>query len=262
MLLDKMIADIQARAGIGKVFQLILAVSLLVNILLAATLLTMDRTVRTILTPPEINKTFWVDGRSLGPEYLEQMGVWVIQQFATVTPSSIDYQSGQILRYVHPTQYGELSIRFKVGANRIKAENLSKIFMPREVRISEKGQSLVLIGMESKWIADKRVPNDELKAYIVSFDYDGSKVTIKELRETNPQKPFDMPDAQKVTEAEIAAQQQAQRESMQQPAVRAPEAVEAPQPRGETPSLPPPPAAPSTVAQVALRSGTLPSPQN
>ena len=89
MLLDKMIADIQARAGIGKVFQLILAVSLLVNILLAATLLTMDRTVRTILTPPEINKTFWVDGRSLGPEYLEQMGVWVIQQFATVTPSSI-----------------------------------------------------------------------------------------------------------------------------------------------------------------------------
>lgn len=265
MLLDKLIADVEARGGVSRAFQCILAASVLTNILLAAVLFTMDRTVRTVLTPPEISKSFWVDGRTLSQEYLEQMGTWVVQQFATVSPANIDYQTGMLLRYVHPSVHGELAIRFKAGANRIKAEHISKVFFPREVRISEKGQSLVLIGAQSTWIADKRVPNDELKAYLVSFDYDGSRTYIKELRETNPARPFDG-QAQQPEEAETVVQQV----EPAQPSLPKDES-QAKTPGGASQgeakpsppqSLPPPPQSSSPQAIEALQAGIAPTQQS
>lgn len=272
MLLSKLMADVEARGGVTRSFQMILAVSLLTNCFMAGAFFTMDRTVRTILTPPEISKSFWVDGRSLSPEYLEQMGSWVIQQYATVTPSSIDSQSNTLLRYVHPSVHGDLSIRFKVGANRLKAENLSKIFMPREVRISEKGQSVAFIGAQSTWIADKRIPGDEMKAYLVTFDYDGSRTFIKELRETSPVKPFDPPVVQPTAETEAAMQQEAaaraaaaqaaQADSAQAPAPTAPAAPGPNQTPAAANGLPPAPQASNPAAKDALQSGVTPATPN
>ena len=244
MLLKKLMADVEARAGLTRLFQVVLGASLLTNILLAGVLLTMDRTVRTILAPPEINKTFWVDGRQLGPEYLEQMGAWIIQQYATVSPATVDYQNNLLLRYVHPSIHGDLAVRFQIGANRIKSENMSRVFMPREVRISEQGQSVAFIGALSTWIADKRVPADEIKAYLVTFDYDGSRTFIKELRETNAISPFDPPSAKQVSQIEA---EEAERQRAAQIAAPAPQTSVAP----DGAALPPPPAAmPQPVAPI------------
>lgn len=190
MKLEKFTADIQARGGVTKAFQLILLMSLLTNVLMAGAFFTMDRSVRTVLVPTEISKTFWVDGHNLSPEYLEQMGVWVIQQYATVSPGSVDFQTGQILKYVHPSVHGDLTRRFQRSAQKMKADNISKVFMPREIRMSQEAKSVVLLGTLTSWVADKRV-SDELKAFRVTFEYDGSKVFINELKETNSKDPFD-----------------------------------------------------------------------
>ena len=262
MILNKLIADVEARAGVTRAFQLILAASLLTNVFMAGAFVTMDRTIRTIFVPPEISKTFWVDGRTVGPEYLEQMGSWVVSQYATVSPATIDYQNSLLLKYVHPSVNGDLAIRFKVGANRLKSENMSKIFMPREVRISEKGQSVVLIGTQITFIADKRVPNDELKAYLVGFDYDGSRVFIKELRETNPLKPFDPPNAAVTTETESVYQPApAQANPVTTPDTQAPiqhSPASLPSP-ASTPGLPPAPQPNSAAIKDTLQSGSAPT---
>ena len=183
--------DLKARAGVGTVFQAIMVCSLLTNILMGIGFATMDKTIRMAVVPPEITKTFWFDGRKISQEYLEQMGTWIIDLYATVTPANIDYRNGLILKYVHPTEYGELSVRFKTTSRKIKRDNLSKHFQPREIRISEESNAVVLIGVQDIWVGDKRVLGNTLKAFYVAFHYDGSKVTIKELRETDPKRPFD-----------------------------------------------------------------------
>mgnify|MGYP000048807848 FL=1 len=260
MLLKKLIADVEARGGVSKAFQMILGASLLTNVFMAGAFATMDRTVRTILTPPEINKTFWVDGRTIGPEYLEQMGSWVIGQYATVSPSTIEYQGNTILKYVHPSIHGELAIRFKMGANRLKAENMSKIFIPREVRISEQGKAVALIGSQSTWIADKRVPGDEMKAFLVAFDYDGSRVFIKELRETSLTRPFDPPNAQKVAEAEAAvAEATPVAQDVPQSVEAAPVQNAASPATAPAAGLPPAPQATNPSVQNDLQSGVAPT---
>jgi conjugal transfer pilus assembly protein TraE len=191
MRLNKLIEDIESRTGVTRAVQLILMISLMTNALMAAGFVTMDKTVRTVLTPPEINKTFWVDGHRLSPEYLEQMGSWVISMFATVSPASVEYQTQTLLKYVDPSVFGDLSVRFRMSANRLKADNLTQIFLPREVRISEQGAAVAFIGTQSSWVADKRVPGDEQKAFLVAFAYDGARTFIKELRETDVKRPFD-----------------------------------------------------------------------
>ena len=265
MLLKNLIADVEARAGVTKAFQLILGASLLINVFMAGAFFTMDRTVRTILVPPEINKTFWVDGHNIGPEWLEQMGSWVISQYATVSPQTIEYQNSVLLKLVHPSVSGELAVRFKMGANRLKQENMSKIFMAREVRISEKGQAVALIGTQITFIADKRVPGDEVKAYLVVFDYDGSRTFIKELRETSPVRPFDPPNAPPTAETETVYQQPAQALPAEQQAgtqspAPAPSAPSAPTaPASTSAALPPAPQPNNPAVQDALQSGKAPT---
>lgn len=262
MLLKNLMADVEARAGVTKAFQLILGASLLVNVFLAGAFFTMDRTVRTVIVPPEINKTFWVDGHNIGPEWLEQMGSWVISQYATVSPQTIEYQNSLLLKLVHPSVNGELAIRFKMGANRLKQENMSKIFMPREVRISEKGQAVALIGTQITFIADKRVQGDQVKAYLVAFDYDGSRTFIKELRETSPVRPFDPPSAPPTADSESVYQQPAQATSDQQDGLRDAVTPAPAVPVAQTQSsaaLPPAPQPNAAAVQEALQAGRTPA---
>lgn len=252
MHLENLVRDVEAKTGLGKVMQMLMAGLLISVILLSLAIATMDRTVRTVFVPPEITKSFWVDGRKLSPEYLEQMGEWVVYLFATVTPSSVDFKSSQILKFVHPSVHGELAIRFKAGALRIKRENLSRFFIPHEVRISEVDQAVAFIGSSETWVADKRLPQSPLKAYLVVFDWDGTNTTIKELRETDPKSPF-APVTEKAFQDSI--------ESAQQSVVnQSPDAVPTPAITSIAPAgLPPaPPPATSAETQSALQAGQLP----
>lgn len=190
MLIEKLSADIKSRAGLGRAFQAILAGSLLTNMLLAGSFLALDKTQRTIFVPPEVHKSFWVDGQELSPEYIEIMGAWVVDTFATVSPASVDYKNASLLKMVHPSNYGELQLRFQAGAMRLKSENLSKVFMPREVRIDHKHHRAAFLGTQDLWLGDKKVVGGAPAAYVVGFAFDGSYTTIRELREADPAEPF------------------------------------------------------------------------
>ncbi len=251
MRIDKFTADIQARTGVSKVVQALLGISMMTNLLGAAIFLAQDHTVRTVLTPPNITKAFWVDGKALGPEYLEQMGIWVVQQYASFTPTSIDQQNNLLLKYVHPSIHGDLAIKFKIASQKVKADSVSRYFFPREVRISEKGNAVVFIGQQDMWIADKKVPESKAKAFLVSFQYDGQNTTIKELRETDPRNPF-APVSQEVLNQQTVSDDRSAGVNNQMQAEQADSTVNA-KPQNVS-TLPPAPAAPNP-AQEAIASG-------
>lgn len=195
MELKNFLRDVEARTAVSKFMQLLLIGSMTLNILLAAMYLSIDKSVRTQLVPPEITKSFWVDGKRLSPEYLDQMGDYVVAKFASVTPATIDVNNALLLRYVHPTVFGELSVRFKTAAEKLKREGIARHFFVKEVQISEDSQSAAYIGLVETWVGDKKLPSPEYKAYLVGFQYEGGVVTIRELRETSPEKPFAPPTA-------------------------------------------------------------------
>jgi len=55
-------------------------------------------TVRTVVVPPSIDKTFWVTRDRASSEYLEQMGSFIAWLVLDVTPASIDLEEGHPAR--------------------------------------------------------------------------------------------------------------------------------------------------------------------
>lgn len=190
MRADKLASEIAVKTGIKKIVLILLSASICANLLMAIGFLTFDKTVRTQIVPPIIKQSFWMDGKQLGPEYLEEMGAWLIQQYATVTPYTIDHNIDVLLRYIQPIRFAEVERRWRAGAQQLKHNNISKVFFPSETRLSQQGQALALIGREETWVGDKKLPNVAVKSYMVAFEYDGQNTTISELRESDPRHPF------------------------------------------------------------------------
>ena len=90
------------------------------HILALLVILNLLGTVRTVVVPPSINKSFWVTRDKASSEYLEQMGSFIAWLVLDVTPASIDWKKEILLGYVEPEQHGELKTRQELEAARLK----------------------------------------------------------------------------------------------------------------------------------------------
>jgi conjugal transfer pilus assembly protein TraE len=189
MKLQQLSDDIAFRTGIKRAFQLFLAGSLLTNLLLAVALTMADRTHRETMVPPEIKKGFWVEDSRVSGDYLEQMGLFLVQLALNNTPISAEYNARTLLKYVGPASYGEIEKLLLGNAKRLKEDNASTVFAPSQITASEKENAVAFSGVFSTYISDKRVSQVQ-KDLLVRFGYSGGKVYILEMRETDPKQPF------------------------------------------------------------------------
>ena len=139
-------------------------------------------TVRTVIVPPSIDKSFWVSRDKASSEYLEQMGSFIAWLVLDVTPSSIDWKKGVLLGYVEPGQYGALKTRQEVEAERLKRINASTLFMPQQLVPSEDAQTVVVRGRLRTLVNGFEAAND-LKAYLVEFSFNGARMHLKTFKE-------------------------------------------------------------------------------
>ena len=139
-------------------------------------------TVRTVVVPPSIDKSFWVSRDKASSEYLEQMGSFIAWLVLDVTPSSIDWKKGVLLGYVEPGQYGALKTRQEVEAERLKRINASTLFMPQQLVPSEDAQTVVVRGRLRTLVNGFETAND-LKAYLVEFSFNGTRMHLKTFKE-------------------------------------------------------------------------------
>ncbi len=139
-------------------------------------------TVRTVIVPPSIDKSFWVSRDKASSEYLEQMGSFIAWLVLDVTPSSIDWKKGVLLGYVEPGQYGALKTRQEVEAERLKRINASTLFMPQQLVPSEDAQTVVVRGRLRTLVNGFETGND-LKAYLVEFSFNGARMHLKTFKE-------------------------------------------------------------------------------
>ncbi|RCW65101.1 type IV conjugative transfer system protein TraE [Pseudorhodoferax soli] len=138
--------------------------------------------VRTVVVPPTLNKTFWVAGDKASGEYLEQMGSFIAWLVLDVTPSSIDWKKDMLLGYVEPAQHGALKSRQEVEAERLKRINAATAFSPQQLVASEASQSLVVRGRLRTLVNGHETAN-ELKAYRIDFSHAGARMHIVGFKE-------------------------------------------------------------------------------
>ena len=152
------------------------------HILALVVILNLLGSVRTVVVPPSINKSFWVTRDKASNEYLEQMGSFIAWLVLDVTPASVDWKKDILLGYVEPEQHGELRTRQDLEAARLKRINASTFFMPQQLVPSEDAQTVIVRGRLRTQVNGLETAND-LKAYLVEFSYSGARVHLKTFKE-------------------------------------------------------------------------------
>ncbi|RTL56497.1 MAG: type IV conjugative transfer system protein TraE [Rhodocyclaceae bacterium] len=161
---------------------LALAVQALAQVLTLAIMFSLLGSVRTVVVPPSLDKTFWVTHDKASHEYLEQMGAFIAWLVLDVTPASIDWKKEVLLGYVEPDQYGPLKTRQEVEAERLKRINAATVFAPQQLVPNEDTQSVVIHGRLRTLVNGFETAN-ELKSYRVEFSYADARMHLKTFKE-------------------------------------------------------------------------------
>jgi conjugal transfer pilus assembly protein TraE len=190
MQLSKLLTEVENQTAVKRVYVVILVLSMVLNLVLVLSAVMYDKSARTQLIPPEVRRSFWVDGRNLDAVYLEEMGDYIVQKFATFTPATVERQHAQILKFVEPTVYGELSVMWKAADTKVKQDQVTQVFHPREVRVAPETSRVAMIGYLDTWIGDKKLGTSPLKAYVTQFKFNGSATLVSSVKEADAANPF------------------------------------------------------------------------
>ena len=137
---------------------------------------------RIVVTPPSIDKTFWVSKDRVSSSYLEQMGSFIAYLTLDVSPSSVEWKKAMLLQYVAPDVYGALQTRQDLEADRLKRLNATTQFSVAQLVPNEDALTVNLKGRLATFINGTRTSDVE-KEYVVAFDYTGNRIQLKRFEE-------------------------------------------------------------------------------
>jgi conjugal transfer pilus assembly protein TraE len=186
----KIASELQVRTGISRALWLLLAASIASSLFLSAYVALRQDRERVVFMPPQIERGFWIEADQVSKEYLEQMGLFVVQLAFNATPASVDYQNAALLKYAAPEAYGALEKAGRLAAERLKRDQVSTVFAPRSVVHDKEGRPrVVFIGELVTYVTDK-LSGRKSVAILVEFRHSGGRTHITALRETSTDDPI------------------------------------------------------------------------
>ena len=123
---------------------------------------------RVILVPPQIQRSFWVEGHDVSACYLEEMALFFAHQPLDVTPSSAAYQRDIALGYVVADFYNALKKRLLAEEERYRKENLSTSFKVCDVSVCPTTKTVKLTGDLVSYVGGQKVKQSR-ETYAICF---------------------------------------------------------------------------------------------
>jgi conjugal transfer pilus assembly protein TraE len=174
-------------------FMRLLVAGLTVVVLIeAGAMLRLAGAEKTVLVPPEINRSFWVSGNAVSKEYLEEMAYWYAGLALNITPAASDYQNSLFLKYAAPSEYGRLQAETGARAEFLKKNNTATQFSVRNITTNEKDLKVALSGTLVTWTSDKKA-GERNATYLVGFKFMNGRLYVSDFKETSDQNPFGNP---------------------------------------------------------------------
>jgi len=112
---------------------------------------------RTILVPPHITKTLWVEGNVVSKEYLEEMALYMAKLLLDVSPTSFPYNHETLLKYSTPEAYGVLKKQLMDDGEQYTKLQLSTNFKPSEVTAHPSKLQVDVKGTLTSYVAGKEM---------------------------------------------------------------------------------------------------------
>lgn len=187
MKLSDYTSRVAALTGINRFLMLLLIGSSVVNLFLAFFIVTTDRSEKIIITPPIVERSFWVQGEDVSEEYLSQMATWFLSLNLTYNSDNARAQAEILLPYLHPSKHAALSQKIEKQLVAIKRYNESSVFYITEVAVLN--NDVALIGDLRRTAGRTQIENRKA-AYKVSFKFDTGRLTVYDISEVKVDDPF------------------------------------------------------------------------
>lgn len=144
-----------------------------------------------ILEPPSRAKAVAITGDRVDGAWLEEMGTYIAHLMLDATPRSIEWQQAEILKWVHPSTYGDLQARMTVAAKRLTEANATTVFWPQQVAPDPDRQRVLLLGHVDTFVNGQAVAGSgRTVAYQASFESKGGRMLLKDWIETPTDDPW------------------------------------------------------------------------
>lgn len=156
--------------------------SLLLNILLVMLLFFMLGRERIVVVPPDIQKSFWVTSSRVSPEYLSEMALFLNSLNFNITPSNAKMQHKILLRYVDPSYYETLKMKFMEIEDRVKKEHITMAFYPGEIKVDANKLIVRITGDVQYSVGDMQIPAQRI-TYQYGFRYSQGRLTLTSFSE-------------------------------------------------------------------------------
>ncbi|WP_068637795.1 type IV conjugative transfer system protein TraE [Thauera butanivorans] len=137
---------------------------------------------RTIVVPPTVERSFWIEGGTVSTEYLEQMSLWVASLVLDVTPSNVAYKNELLLQFVAPSAHGTLKEAGELAAVRLKRDNASTQFDLETMRTDTKRLAALMSGKLETYINGQRV-SSITRHYLVAYRIASGRAYITAFKE-------------------------------------------------------------------------------
>jgi conjugal transfer pilus assembly protein TraE len=135
---------------------------------------------RTILVPPHITKTLWVEGGTISKEYLEEMGLYISKLLLDLSPTSFVYNHETLLRYATPEAYGALKKQLIEDGEYYTKLQLSTHFKPTEVTANPSKLSVEVKGNLTSYVAGKEI-RTSLETISLQFSLRGAGLLLERV---------------------------------------------------------------------------------
>lgn len=169
-----------------------IAVAMVVsNLVLGMLLMGADTTEKTIVTPPTIERSFWIKGKMVSPEYLEEITRFLSTLVLNSTPKSIDGNIEMFLRYVDPLVYGDLRANMRARADKVKKLDMSTAFYPVKMSTKSETEQTVIVEGDFVTIIGAKQVNKERRSWRFAYAFSGGRLWVKEYFEVDNAAPFD-----------------------------------------------------------------------
>lgn len=152
---------------------------------LLLSLLTLVQTIgtsRTVITPPSIERSFWVTNNRASSDYLEQMAAFSAWLILDVTPVSAEWKKQTLLQFTTPDATGELKTRIELEAERLKKLNGATYFAPRQFSSSEDTQAVLISGQLRTQVNGENTSSVD-KQYLAKFVFKGGRMHLADFKE-------------------------------------------------------------------------------
>lgn len=183
-------SELAGRLALKKATLAAFALSMATNVVLAATIAFADTKDRIVVLPAEPTKSFWLDNHAVSADYLEQMGVFVLQLALNNSPETFDYNTKKLLKYVTPDHRGETELRLVAQGRKLKTANSSINFLPQAVEVRPEEMRVAVQGSLRQFIGNKQT-SARTKCWLVDFDYSGGRLWVEAIHEADCKKPFE-----------------------------------------------------------------------